>query len=83
MPSCVDAFSGAIPPPRWLITLRVSMGLFLAGYTDTNTVQRAGIFISGMSGNMVDATIYTVKGGDSDRVPLHLLAYLYFRCDRP
>ena len=54
------------------------MGLFLAGYTDTNTVQRAGIFISGMSGNMVDATIYTVKGGTWSW-PLHLVLRVHLK----
>ena len=78
--SCADALFGRVPPPRWLVTLRVCVGLFSAGYTDTNTVQRAHIFISGMSGNMVNAAISTVAFEDireDKKVPLHLLAYAY------
>ena len=80
----LETLQGRLPSPRWLITTRMCTALFIAGYLDTNAVQRAGIFVSGMSGNMVDAAIFaghfTDTGSEKGEVrdlAFHLLAYLY------
>ena len=40
---------------QWLTVVRASLSLFIAGYVDTNTVQRAHMYLTGMSGNLCAA----------------------------
>ena len=82
--SFLETLQGKRPSPRWLTATRMGTALFIAGYLDTNAVQRAGIFVSGMSGNMVDAAIFaghfSDEGNDEGEerdLAFHLLAYLY------